>query len=294
MAAYHGRPRRRRPRCPIPLRPPCPPLAWPSAMRPTTTRWPWIGRGRTSGRPACSRVTSGCGRAIRASARRSPSASAGWMRRSISSTGSRASRGSGTRSSRRATGRLSWPAWAAAASPRTCSTGRSAAMDGYLELRVLDSTDPAYVVGHARRPRPHPNARHHRLQVRDDDRAERLPGVRLGSGRGRARRCAASPVRGAGRVLRGDHRPGPQRRGDRASRRLPRGVHQPARHRRALFGADLRRPRAGVADRDRSRCAARFGRRRCSGPVASRTRRSTRACRSGSPSGRSPGRAATS
>ena len=103
------------------------------------------GARRTSGRPGCSRATSGCGRAIRASARRSPSGSAGSTRRRISSTGSRASRGSGTRSSRRATGRSSWPAWAAAASPRTCSTGRSAAWRATSSLRILDSTDPAYV-----------------------------------------------------------------------------------------------------------------------------------------------------
>ena len=57
-------------------------------------------------------------------------------------------------------------------------------LEGYLALRILDSTDPAYVVGHARRPRPAPDARHHRLEVGHDDRAERLPRLRLGPRRG--------------------------------------------------------------------------------------------------------------
>ncbi len=59
------------------------------------------------------------------------------MRRPISPSGSPASRGSATRSSTRATRRRSWPAWAAAASPRTSSTGRSARIEGY-----LDAADP--------------------------------------------------------------------------------------------------------------------------------------------------------
>ena len=95
-------------------------------------------------------------------------------------------------------------------------TGRSASQEGYLALRILDSTDPAYVVGDARRPRPAPDARHHRLEVGHDDRAERLPRRRLGARRGGARRGPAPPLRAARRVLRGDHRPGQER-----SRRSP-------------------------------------------------------------------------
>ena len=67
---------------------------------------------------------------------------------------------------------------------------------------------------------------------------------------------AASRLRAARRVHRGDHRPGQERRGDPPPRRAPRGVPQPARHRRPLLGADLRRARAGVAHRARPRRAA--------------------------------------
>ena len=260
---------------------------------PTTTR-PSSGRATTSGPTGCSRATSGCGRATSASVRRSPSGSAGSTRRPISPSGSRASRGSAMRSSTRATRPSSWPAWAAAASPPTSSAGRSAASRATSTLRILDSTDPAYVVGDARRPRSAPDARHHRLEVGHDDRAERLPRLRLGARRGGARADPPPSLRGARRVLRGDHRPRPQRRGHRPPRRLPRGVHQPARHRRPLLGADLRRPRAGVAHRDRPRRAARLGlgdagRLPRAGPGAS-----TRASRSASRSGRWPRPAATS
>ena len=148
--------------------------------------------------------------------------------------------------------------------------------------------------GDARRPRPAPDARHHRLEVGHDDRTERLPRLRLGP-RGRGAQGGPPPrLRPPGRVLRGDHRPGQERRGDRPYRRLPRGLPQPARHRRALLRADLRRARPGLAHRDRPRRAAgvRVGDARRlprAGPGAQ-----PRASRSGSPSGRWPRAAATS
>ena len=70
--------------------------------------------------------------------------------------------------------------------------------EGYLALRILDSTDPASVGRDRRRPRPAPDARHRREQVRHDDRAARVPGRRLGAGRGRARRDQAPRLRGPG------------------------------------------------------------------------------------------------
>ena len=79
------------------------------------------------------------------------------------------------------------------------------------------------------------------------------------------------------RVLRGHHRPGQERRADRPPRRLPRGLPQPARHRRPLLGADLCRARAGVAHRDRPRRRSSRRRWRCSAPAASPTRQPTRA-----------------
>ena len=57
----------------------------------------------------------------------------------------RRSRASATPSWTRATRRRSWPGWAAAASRRTSCTGRSARSRATSTLRILDSTDPAYV-----------------------------------------------------------------------------------------------------------------------------------------------------
>ena len=154
---------------------------------------------------------------------------------------------------------------------------------------------PGLRVGDARRPRSAPDARHHRLQVGHDHRAERLPRLRLGARRGGARgRPAPRATRHAGRVLRGHHRPGQERRGDRPPDDFREVFTQPARHRRPLLGADLRRARAGVAHRHRPRRRCSRRPRRCSAPAASRTRRSTRASRSAWPSGPWPRPAATS
>ena len=132
--------------------------------------------------------------------------------------------------------------------------------DGYLALRILDSTDPGLRQRDPRRPRPAPDPHDHRHEVGHDDRAERLP--RLSPGR--ASRHALKAVghhtlRPPRRVLRGRHGPGQERRRDPPSRRLPRGLPQPARHRRAVLGPDLRRPGPGLADRHRPRRAPGLG-----------------------------------
>ena len=74
--------------------------------------------------------------------------------------------------------------------------------EGYLELRILDSTDPAYVARDARRPRSAADARHHRLEVRHHDRAERVPRVCLGAGRGGSQGRPPPSLRAPGRLLR--------------------------------------------------------------------------------------------
>ena len=145
------------------------------------------------------------------------------------------------------------------------------AQDGYLALRILDSTDPAYVAATLDDLDPLRTLDDRRLQVRHDDRAERLPRRRVDAGRGRPRRRGHHHLRPARRVHRGRHGPGQEPRGDRPPRRLPRGLPQPARHRRPVLGADLRRARAGVADRPGPRRAAGLRDRRCSAPAASRT-----------------------
>ena len=107
--------------------------------------------------------------------------------RRISPSGSPASRGSATRSSTRATRRSSWPAWAAAASPRTSSAGRSARSRATSTCAILDSTDPAYVAATLDDLDPLRTLVDHRLEVGHDHRAERVPGLRLGARRGGAR-----------------------------------------------------------------------------------------------------------
>ena len=210
-------------------------------------------------------------------ARPSRSGSAGSTPRPTSPTGSPPSRASATRSSTRASRPRSSPAWAAAASPRTSSHGRSASIEGYLALRILDSTDPASVAATRRRPRP---ARGRSFivatQVRHDDRAERLPRRRLGPRRGGARADPAPRLRARpASYFAAITDPG-------------KSVEAIAHHDdfREVFlnppdiggrysGADVRRARPGVAHRARPRRAARVGARRCSAPAASRTRPST-------------------
>ena len=94
----------------------------------------------------------------------------------------------------------SWPGWAAAASRPDVLHRTFGSQDGYPALRILDSTDPAFVVGDARRPRPAPDPDGRREQVRHDDRAERLPRGRPGRGpRPPSTRSATTPTRARAR-----------------------------------------------------------------------------------------------
>ena len=110
--------------------------------------------------------------------------------------------------------------------------------------------------GDPERPRPAADDDDHRQQVRHDDRAERLPRLPVEARPGRPRRRRAPHLRPSRRLLRGRHGPGQEPRRDQAPRRLPRGLPQPAGHRRPVLGADLCRARAGVADRPGPRRAA--------------------------------------
>ena len=123
---------------------------------------------------------------------------------------SRSTRGSRPRSS---------PAWAAAVSHRTSSTGRSARSRATSRCAssirptrptspaTLDDLDPLRTLVLVASKSGH------------DDRAERLPGLRLGSRRGGSQGRPASRLRAPRRLLRAHHRPGQERRCHRAPRR---------------------------------------------------------------------------
>ncbi len=100
-----------------------------------------------------------------------------------------------------------------------------------------------------RRPRSAPDADHRGQQVGHDDRAQRVPGRGLGAAPRQARRGRPSRLPDARRGHRGHHRPGQEPGRHRPPRRVPLGLPEPAGHRRPLLGADLRRPRAGLAHR---------------------------------------------
>ena len=108
-------------------------------------------------------------------------------------------------------------------------------IEGYLDLRILDSTDPAYVAATLDDLDPlrtlviiasksgtttEPNAFLAYAWDRAEEALEGRPAPRLRASR---------------RLLRGHHRPGQERRRHRPPRRVPRGVPQPARHRRPLL-----------------------------------------------------------
>ena len=104
---------------------------------------------------------------------------------------------------------------------------------------------PGLRVGDARRPRSAPDARHHRLQVGHDDRAERVPRLRLGS----APRRRSTPSRTmryetAGAYFAAITDPGKSAEAIAHHDDFREVFTQPAGHRRPLLGADLRRPRA--------------------------------------------------
>ena len=147
----------------------------------------WSERRTSAGPSASSTTTRPSGARTRASARRSPSGSAGSTRPTHFALQIAALEGFGE-GVRDAgfTAPSSW-AWAAAASRRTCSTRPSGRRRTGSTLRVLDSTDPAAVAATRRRPRSAGDAVHRRHEVRHDDRAARVPGRRVGPDRAGAR-----------------------------------------------------------------------------------------------------------
>ena len=260
------------------------------------SRPPSTERETRTGRPGCSTATRRLWSTDRARREApSPSASAGSTRRRISRTGSPGSKGSATASSTAGFTTAIVAGMGGSSLAPDVLHRTFGSQDGYLALRILDSTDPAYVSA----------------TLDDLDPLKTLIDRRLASRARRPSRTRSSPTPGTraeeamdavshhtydnpGAFFAADHGPGQERRRDRPPRRLPRGLPQPAGHRRALLGADLRRARAGLADRAGPRRAPRLGARRCSAPAASRTRRPTRASRSASPSARSARPAATS
>ena len=216
-----------------------------------------LARARTSGRTGCSRATCRCGssdpRVGEAIAER-----LGWLDAPAHFAERIAGlEGFGDAVVDEGYTTASSPGWAAAASPRTSSAGRSASSRA--TSPCASSTRP---IRPTCRRRSTTSIRSGRSSSSPRSRARRpsrtrsspTPGPRAEAA---LERGPPSPLRAARRVLRGHHRPGQQRRGHRPPRRLPRGLHQPARHRRPLLGADLRRPRPGLAHRHRPR-------RRCS------------------------------
>ena len=198
-------------------------------------------------------------------------------------------RRSATRASRRVVA-----AWAAAASPRTSSTGRSARPTAGSPLRVLDSTDPAAVARDRRRPRPARDALHrrHASRARRPSRSPSRP--TLGAHRAGARGAQRGTAQSARRLHGRDHRPGQEPRRDPPPRRPARGVPQPARHRRPLLRADLRRPRAGALIGHRPRPAPRVAPRAMLGRCRDPTRRDNPGLALGLALGRARQPAATS
>ena len=193
--------------------------------------------------------------------RRSPSASAGSTPRPISPTRSPPSRASATAirdaglhdRGRRRDGRQQ---------PRPGRPPPDVRHARGLPRRCASSTRPT------RRPWPRPSTTSTRSrrsfivasQVRHDDRAARVPRRRLGPRRGGARRGPRTTrYEHAGELIAAITDPGRSVEAIPHHDDVPRGLPQPARHRRPLLRADLRRARAGIADRARPRRAARVG-----------------------------------
>ena len=129
-------------------------------------------------------------------------------------------------------------------------------LEGYLALRILDSTDPAYVsatlddldplrtlviIASKSGTTTEPNAFLADAWARAEAALDAVPHHRY-----EEPGAYFAAITDPGRSVEVDPPP----------RRLPRGLPQPARHRRSLLRADLRRARAGVADRARPRRAA--------------------------------------
>ena len=131
----------------------------------------------------------------------------------------RRSRRSAMPSWTRATRPRSSPGWAAAASRRTSFVGPSARSRATSTLRILDSTDPAYVSATLDDLDPLRTLVLIASKSGHDDRAERVPGLRLGPRDPALESGPPSPLRAPRRVLRGITDPGKRRR-DRPLERL--------------------------------------------------------------------------
>ena len=160
------------------------------------------GPRRGLGRPGCSIATRRCGRATSAS-RPTIAERLGWLDAPAHFTDQTAG-ARGLR--RRASSRTGFTTVVVAGHgrqqprARTSSIARSGRQDGYPDLRILDSTDPAVVAATLDDLDPLRTLIDHREQVGHDDRAERVPRRRLGARRRGARRDQAPPVRGPGRA----------------------------------------------------------------------------------------------
>jgi hypothetical protein len=104
---------------------------------------------------------------------------------------------------------------------------------GYLDLAILDSTDPQAVLGIHAAERSRPHAVPRVVEIRRHTRGAGVPRVLLGPPAAPARR-----PRGAER--RRDHRSRHDARGGRAGAKVPPRVREPVRSRRSLCGADVR------------------------------------------------------
>ena len=209
-----------------------------SATARPPTRRPSSGRGTRSGRTGCSPATSRCGRPTRDVAE-TIAERLGWLdapahfaERIAGARGLRR-RGRSTRASRPP----SSPGWAAAAWRRTSCSGRSATPDGY-----LDAAHPRLDRSGATWRRPSTiSTRSRRWSSSPASRARRPSRTRSSPTRGRAPRRPSTQIHHhvyeqPGRLLSSAITdPGKSVDGDPPPRRLPRGLPQPARHRRPVL-----------------------------------------------------------
>ena len=122
----------------------------------------------------------------------------------------------------------------------------------WLQLRILDSTDPAAVA--ATVDDLYPLETLFIVATKSGTTAEPLAFLADAWEPDRGGDPGATPPPAqAGRLHGPDHRPGPEPRGDPPPRRVPRDLPEPARRRRPLLGADLRRAPAGEPHRARPR-----------------------------------------
>ena len=126
--------------------------------------------------------------------------------------------------------------------------------EGYLDLRILDSTDPAAVA--AAVDDLDPLATLWIVASKSGTTTEPLAFLADAWARVSAALEAAGSDQAPGEFFVAITDPGHSVAVDPPPRPAPRGLPQPAGHRRAVLGAVVRRARAGVPDRARPRCAA--------------------------------------